>query len=225
MCLSTEGARSIRVFSRDLLAWRPILHRSHSRRFSRTKGHPVFYTPYGYLERNVHISCMDVQIDLNYVKYFCRISSLRRCRASLSLAFCSAFSSIACFLKEINNNSCECFNYFHLRSKSPRYLTEVTRHYFVSATQHHQKIICNNLQHNWSQEEVTPHYFVDVTQHHQKVICNITEAKGCFFFPITITVKVLLKVLIHFWAEWKWQLKIIIMFIYYYAHKGIMFHH
>ena len=69
MSLSTEGARSIRVFSRDLLAWRPILHRSHSRRFSRTKGHPVFYTPYGYLERNVHISCMNVQIDLNYVTY------------------------------------------------------------------------------------------------------------------------------------------------------------
>ena len=53
----------------------------------------------------------------------------------------------------------------------------------MSATQHHQKIICNNLQHNWGQEEVTPHYFVDVTQHHQKVICNITEAKRCFFFP------------------------------------------
>ena len=71
----------------------------------------------------------------------------------------------------------------------------------MSATQHHQKIICNNLQHNWGQEEVTRHYFVDVTQHHQKVICNITEAKRCFFFPITITVKVLLK----------WQLKIIII--------------
>ena len=74
----------------------------------------------------------------------------------------------------------------------------------MSATQHHQKIICNNLQHNWGQEEVTPHYFADVTQHHQKVICNITEAKRCFFFfPITITVKVLLK----------WQLKIIIIFL------------
>ena len=81
----------------------------------------------------------------------------------------------------------------------------------MSATQHHQKIICNNLQHNWGQEEVTRHYFADVTQHHQKVICNITEAKRRFFFPITITVKVLLKVLMHFWAEWKWQLKIIII--------------
>ena len=81
----------------------------------------------------------------------------------------------------------------------------------MRATQHHQKIICNNLQHNWGQEEVTPHYFADVTQHHQKVICNITEAKRCFFFPITITVKVLFKVLMHFWAEWKWQLKIIII--------------
>ena len=67
------------------------------------------------------------------------------------------------------------------------------------------------MQYNWGQEEVTRNYFVDVTQHHQKVICNITEAKRCFFSPITITVKVLLKVLMHFWAEWKWQLKIIII--------------
>ena len=45
-------------------------------------------------------SCL-VQIDLNYVKCFSGISSLRRCRASLFLAFCSALSFIACFLKEI----------------------------------------------------------------------------------------------------------------------------
>ena len=45
-------------------------------------------------------SCL-VQIDLNYLKYVSGISSLRRCRASLSLAFRSALSFIACFLKEI----------------------------------------------------------------------------------------------------------------------------
>ena len=127
-------------------------------------------------------SCL-VQIDLNYVKYFSGILSLRRCRASLFLAFCSALSFIACFLKEIQVIQMNVLIIFIFCRSLPDILRK--SHDTVSwASRNTFKI---HLQHNKGQKEL--------------------------FLWAMISVKVLLKVLMHCWVEWKWLLNIIIIII------------